>query len=190
VVPTGERLGRRTGRFPELVDPRSSVNGLVLTGSPRFRGVSLEERRSLCRLKQSADNIALELEFRRTFALPVSARHAFLLGYRHGKFLQTQGRSPGSSAPSNAATTPDPGTRSQCRAREVARGRGVGPTALDGRQCVDLPRGELELPRGPVSVRLGDMTMRMSDGLDDDVATLLSQGSDIRKHGLRRSLSV
>ena len=43
-------LARRTGRFPQLVDPRGRVNGLLLTGSPRFRG-SLEERRSLCRLK-------------------------------------------------------------------------------------------------------------------------------------------
>jgi hypothetical protein len=41
-------------RFSTLVAPRSSVNGLLLTGSPRFRAVSLEERRSLCRLKQSA----------------------------------------------------------------------------------------------------------------------------------------
>src|SRR6267143_3005239 len=40
-------LARRTGRFPQLVDPRSSINGLLLTGSPRFREVSLEERRSL-----------------------------------------------------------------------------------------------------------------------------------------------
>ena len=40
-------LARRTGRFPQLVDPRSSVNGLLLAGSPRFREVSLEERRSL-----------------------------------------------------------------------------------------------------------------------------------------------
>jgi|SRR5258708_3152495 len=30
-------LARRTGRFPQLVDPRSSVNGLFLTGSPGFR---------------------------------------------------------------------------------------------------------------------------------------------------------
>jgi hypothetical protein len=44
---TLERLARRTGRFAQLVDPRSSVNGLLLTGSPRFREVSLEERRSL-----------------------------------------------------------------------------------------------------------------------------------------------
>jgi hypothetical protein len=35
-------LARRTGRFPQLVDPRSSVNGLLLTGSPGFREVSLE----------------------------------------------------------------------------------------------------------------------------------------------------
>ena len=35
-------LARRTGRFPQLVDPRSGVNGLLLTGSPRFREVSLE----------------------------------------------------------------------------------------------------------------------------------------------------
>jgi hypothetical protein len=42
-------VARRTGRFPQLVDPRSSVNGLLLTGSPRFREVSLEERRSVCR---------------------------------------------------------------------------------------------------------------------------------------------
>jgi hypothetical protein len=48
------RMARRTGRFPQLVDPRSSVNGLLLTGSPRFREVSLEERRSLCRLKQQS----------------------------------------------------------------------------------------------------------------------------------------
>jgi hypothetical protein len=34
---TGERLARRTGRFPQLVDPRSSVNGLLLKGSPGFR---------------------------------------------------------------------------------------------------------------------------------------------------------
>jgi hypothetical protein len=47
-------MARRTGRFPQLVDPRSSVNGLLLTGSPRFREVSLEARRSVCRLKQSA----------------------------------------------------------------------------------------------------------------------------------------
>ena len=38
-------LARRTGRFPQLVDPRSSVNGLLLTGSPRFREVSLDCRR-------------------------------------------------------------------------------------------------------------------------------------------------
>ena len=37
-------LARRTGRFPQLVDPRSRVNGLLLTGSPGFREVSLEER--------------------------------------------------------------------------------------------------------------------------------------------------
>jgi hypothetical protein len=43
-------MARRTGRFPQLVDPRGSVNGLLLIGSPRFREVSLEERRSLCRL--------------------------------------------------------------------------------------------------------------------------------------------
>ena len=39
---TLRKLARRTGRFPQLVDPRSSVNGLLLTGSPRFREVSLE----------------------------------------------------------------------------------------------------------------------------------------------------
>jgi len=33
-------LARRPGRFPQLVDPRSSVSGLLLTGSPRFREVS------------------------------------------------------------------------------------------------------------------------------------------------------
>jgi hypothetical protein len=44
-------VARRTGRFPQLVDRRSSVNGLFLTGSPGFREVSLEERGSLCRLK-------------------------------------------------------------------------------------------------------------------------------------------
>jgi hypothetical protein len=37
-----------------VTDPRSSVNGVLLTGSPMFREVSLEERGSLCRLKQSA----------------------------------------------------------------------------------------------------------------------------------------
>ena len=47
-------LARRTGRFPQLVDPRSCVNGLFLTGSPRFREFQSEDRRSLCRLKQSA----------------------------------------------------------------------------------------------------------------------------------------
>ena len=40
-------LARRTGRFPQLVGPRSSVNGLLLTGSPRFREVSLEETQPL-----------------------------------------------------------------------------------------------------------------------------------------------
>jgi hypothetical protein len=40
-------LARRTGRFRQLVDPRSRVSGLLLIGSPRFREVSLEERRSL-----------------------------------------------------------------------------------------------------------------------------------------------
>ena len=39
---TARFWARRTGRFPQLVDPRSSVNGLLLTGSPRFREVSLE----------------------------------------------------------------------------------------------------------------------------------------------------
>ena len=34
-----KNLARRTGRFPQLVDPRSSVNGLLLTGSPGFRMV-------------------------------------------------------------------------------------------------------------------------------------------------------
>ena len=33
-------LARRTGRFPQLVDPRSRVNGLLLIGSPGFREVS------------------------------------------------------------------------------------------------------------------------------------------------------
>ncbi len=37
--PTKEGVARRTGRFPQLVDPRSSINGLLLTGSPRFREV-------------------------------------------------------------------------------------------------------------------------------------------------------
>ena len=41
-------------RFSTLVDPRSGVNGLLLTGSPRFRDVRLEARRSLCRRRQSA----------------------------------------------------------------------------------------------------------------------------------------
>jgi hypothetical protein len=55
-----EKMARCTGRFPQLLDPRSSVNGLFLTGSPGFREVSLEERGSLCRLKQSAaDNAPL-----------------------------------------------------------------------------------------------------------------------------------
>ena len=39
IGPTG--VARRTGRFPQLVDPRSSVNGQLLTGSLRFRAVSL-----------------------------------------------------------------------------------------------------------------------------------------------------
>ena len=30
-------LARRTGRFPQLVDPGSRVNGLLLTGLPGFR---------------------------------------------------------------------------------------------------------------------------------------------------------
>ena len=34
------KVARRTGRFPQLVDPRSRVNGLFLTGSPGFREVS------------------------------------------------------------------------------------------------------------------------------------------------------
>ena len=45
-------LARRTGRCPQLVDPRSRVNGLLLTGSPRFREVSFEGLRSLSRLPQ------------------------------------------------------------------------------------------------------------------------------------------
>ena len=40
-------MARRTGRFPQLVDSRSGVNGLLLRGSPRFREVSLEERAAL-----------------------------------------------------------------------------------------------------------------------------------------------
>ena len=44
-------VARRTGRFPQLVDPRSSVNGLLLTGSPRFRGV--KPRRALS-MRQAA----------------------------------------------------------------------------------------------------------------------------------------
>jgi hypothetical protein len=43
-------LARRTGRFPQLVDPRSRVNGLLLRGSPGFREMSLEKRRTRCRL--------------------------------------------------------------------------------------------------------------------------------------------
>jgi hypothetical protein len=35
----GEKMARRTGRFPQLVDSRSSVNGLLSTGSPRFREI-------------------------------------------------------------------------------------------------------------------------------------------------------
>jgi hypothetical protein len=46
------RLARRTGRFPQLVDPKSRVNGLLLTSSPRFRAVSLEERCRRRRLTQ------------------------------------------------------------------------------------------------------------------------------------------
>jgi hypothetical protein len=46
-------VARRTGRFPQLVDPRSGVNGLLLTGSPGFREVSLEETHR-CRLTQLA----------------------------------------------------------------------------------------------------------------------------------------
>jgi hypothetical protein len=42
-----EAYARRTGRFRQLVDPRSRVNGLLLTGSPGFREVGLEERRNL-----------------------------------------------------------------------------------------------------------------------------------------------
>jgi hypothetical protein len=37
-------VARRTGRFPQLADPRSGVNGLFLIGSPGFRAVSLDER--------------------------------------------------------------------------------------------------------------------------------------------------
>src|SRR5688572_14783535 len=47
VILAEPRMTRRTGRFPQLVDPRSSVNGLFSTGSPRFRDMSFEERRSL-----------------------------------------------------------------------------------------------------------------------------------------------
>ena len=59
------RLSRRTSpssieqpgmieRFSTLVDPKSGVYGLLLTGSPGFRDVTLEERGSPCRLKLSA----------------------------------------------------------------------------------------------------------------------------------------
>ena len=41
------------GRFSTLVDPRSGVNGLLSTGSPGFREVSLEELTQPCRLKLS-----------------------------------------------------------------------------------------------------------------------------------------
>ena len=50
------RLPRRTGRFPQLVDQRSRVNGLLSTGSPRGREVNLDVRRSAGRLKQSASD--------------------------------------------------------------------------------------------------------------------------------------
>jgi hypothetical protein len=44
-------MARRTGRFPQLVDPRSSINGLFLTGSPRFRA---ESRRAYATLPAQA----------------------------------------------------------------------------------------------------------------------------------------
>jgi hypothetical protein len=40
-------VARRTGRFPQLVDPRSRVNGLLLTGSPRFRDKASTAKRML-----------------------------------------------------------------------------------------------------------------------------------------------
>ena len=42
-----KEVARRTGRFPQLVDPRSGVNGLLLTGSPRFRDVRLDATQPL-----------------------------------------------------------------------------------------------------------------------------------------------
>ena len=51
------KVARRTGRFPQLVDPRGSVNGLLLTGSPRFRKVRPEERRGFCRLTHSRGSL-------------------------------------------------------------------------------------------------------------------------------------
>jgi hypothetical protein len=48
-----EELARRTGRFPQLVDSRSGVNGLLLTVSPGFRAASVESA-DVWRLKQSA----------------------------------------------------------------------------------------------------------------------------------------
>ena len=46
-------VARRTGRFPQLVDSRSSVNGLLLTVSPGFRAAGGESA-DVWRLKESA----------------------------------------------------------------------------------------------------------------------------------------
>jgi len=50
---TTDEVARRTGRFPQLFDPRSSVNGLLSTGSPRSRLI-LYERRRACAIKAGA----------------------------------------------------------------------------------------------------------------------------------------
>jgi hypothetical protein len=47
-------VARRNGRFPQLVDPRSSVNGLFIGRFAKVREVSLKEGHRLCGLKQSA----------------------------------------------------------------------------------------------------------------------------------------
>ena len=37
ILAPGSGVARRTGRFPQLVDSRSSVNRVLSAGSPRFR---------------------------------------------------------------------------------------------------------------------------------------------------------
>jgi hypothetical protein len=78
-------LARRTGRFPQLVDPRSRINGLLSDSSPRFRRVSLEKPPPLpAQAVVAADaqplpSSTLGRSFRRATRRLISAFHGHVL---------------------------------------------------------------------------------------------------------------